>query len=125
MKPTGLLVDLQDAHGGVAITQDAPHFSWIVPSGTSWHTQIAFQVIISESNGVAVFDSGRVSESSSVAVALKDFKPKANQEYSFIVRCWNDTGKASDWSEPGKFRSTPSRTARFYISPQDRLVSRV
>jgi len=125
MKPTGLLVDLQDAHGGVAITQDAPRVSWIVPSGTSWHAQIAFQVIISESNGVAVFDSGRVSETSSVAVALKDFKPKANQEYSFKVRCWNETGKASEWSEPGKFRSTPSRTARFYISPQDRLVSRV
>ena len=125
MKPIGLLVDLQDAIEGVAITQDAPRFSWIVPSDTPWHRQSAFQIIISDSHGVAIFDTGKVSDSSSVAVALKKFEPKPNQEYAFKVRCWSDAGKASVWSDLGRFRSDPSRTARFYISPQDRLAVRV
>jgi hypothetical protein len=96
----------------------------MVPSDSKWQSQTAYQIVIVATSGTVVFDSGRVPEPSSVAVVLKDFKPTPNQKYSFKVRCWSNAGKVSDWSEPGKFLCTPSGTARFFISPQDRLISR-
>ena len=101
MKPTGLLVDLQDASGGVPITDDKPRFSWILPDGPDWKMQTGYQIAIYGASESLIFDTGRVRSSSSTAVGLSAFNPQRNQSLTFKVRCWNAKGRVSDWSETG------------------------
>jgi hypothetical protein len=123
MKPTGLLVDLQDASGGVPVTDDKPRFSWIFPNGPKWERQAAYQVTLFDASSHTIYDSGRVRSALSTAVLLPSFNPQRNQTYTFKVRCWNSSGRVSEWSETAKFSITLS-PMRFHVSPQDRLVVR-
>ena len=123
MKPTGLLVDLQDARGGVPITDDKPRFSWILPDGPSWKRQVAYQIAFFDAGNNPIFDSGRVRSALSTAVLLPSFNPQRNQTYTFKVRCWNSSGQVSEWSETAKF-SIARSPMRFHVSPKDRLVVR-
>ena len=123
MKPTGLLVDLQDASGGVPITDDKPRFSWMLPDGPSWKRQAAYQIVLFDASSNPTFDSGRVRSALSTAVLLPSFNPQRNQTYTFKVRCWNSSEQVSEWSETAKFSITLS-PMRFHVSPKDRLVVR-
>ena len=123
MKPTGLLVDLQDALGGVPITDDKPRFSWMLPDGPSWKRQAAYQIVLFDASSNPTFDSGRVRSALSTAVLLPSFNPQRNQTYTFKVRCWNSSEQVSEWSETAKFSITLS-PMRFHVSPKDRLVVR-
>lgn len=124
MKPTGLMVDLQDASGGVPISGLTPRFTWILPDGPGWTIQAASQVVISREGSEVVYDSGMRRSHQSVAVEFPGFSPLRNQNYSFKVRCWNSRGKVSEWSDAGQF-STSLGPMRFHISPKDRLVTKI
>ncbi|MEY3764169.1 MAG: hypothetical protein RLZ42_829, partial [Armatimonadota bacterium] len=101
MKPTGLLVDLQDASAGVPITDDKPRFSWILPDGPDWKVQTGYQIAVYGASESLIFDTGRVRSSSSTAVGLSAFNPQRNQSFTFKVRCWNTAGQVSEWSGVG------------------------
>lgn len=124
MKPTGLMVDLQDASGGVPVTGLTPRFTWILPDGPDWTMQAASHVVISREGAEVVYDSGKLRSHQAVAVELPGFIPLRNQNYSFKVRCWNSRGKVSEWSDTGQF-STSLGPMRFHISSKDRLVTRM
>jgi hypothetical protein len=123
MKPTGLLVDLQDASAGVPVTDDKPRFTWILPDGPDWKVQTGYQIAVCGASESLFFDTGRVRSSSSTAVGFSAFNPQRNQSFTFKVRCWNSSGRVSEWSETAKFSITLS-PMRFHVSPQDRLVVR-
>ena len=123
MKPTGLLVDLQDASGGIPITDDKPRISWILPDGPDWKVQTDYQITVYGGSESLIFDTGRVRSSLSTAVALPAFNPQRNQSFTFKVRCSNAKGRVSEWSETGRF-STSLSPMRFHVSPKDRLVVR-
>lgn len=123
MKPIGLLVDLQDASGGVPVSGLTPRFTWILPAGPNSKVQTAYQIAVNLAPSTPVFDTGKVRGADSVAVEIPGFKPQRNQTYTFNVRCWNAAGHVSEWSEPGSF-STSLAPMRFHVSPKDRLVVR-
>lgn len=124
MKPTGLMVDLQDASGGNPISGLTPRFTWILPNGDDWTKQAAYQVVVSRERAEVIYDSGKRRSQQSVAVELPGFTPIRNQNYAFKIRIWNTAGKVSEWSETGQF-STSLAPMRFHISPKDRLVTQI
>lgn len=123
MKHTGLMVDLQDASGGIPICGLIPRFTWILPDGPGWTKQTACQIVILRDGSEVVYDSKVVRSQQSVAVEIPGFSPSRNHNYSFKIRCWNSEGKVSEWSDTGQF-STSLPPMRFHISPKDRLVLR-
>ncbi|MFM7188321.1 MAG: hypothetical protein ACKO14_10955, partial [Armatimonadota bacterium] len=96
MKPSGLMVDLQDANSGTPVTELSTRFTWLLPDGPGWAKQTAFQIGLN-SDAQPVVDSVKVQSTSSVSVELKTFTPNRNQTYTFKVRCWNARAQASDW----------------------------
>ena len=75
-----------------------PHFSWNIASGLRSEKQSAYQIIVSSG-----WDSGRVSSDQSLGVAYGGPNLKPATCYTWRVRVWDETGKASPWSAPAVF----------------------
>jgi len=97
---------LQDPLG---IGGDAPRLSWQLQADRRGVTQSAYEVHVATSEaGLAspdVWDSGTVESGTSVDVVYDGPALQSQQPYVWSVKVWDDAGRASDWSEPGKFET--------------------
>ncbi|HLX72252.1 MAG TPA: family 78 glycoside hydrolase catalytic domain [Verrucomicrobiae bacterium] len=98
--------DLENPQG-IDVAQ--PRLSWILHSTTQGEVQTAYQVIAASSPEALgadkgdLWDSGKVASSQSIQVDYAG-KPVASRGQCFWkVRIWDQNGKASGWSKPGRW----------------------
>lgn len=99
--PTGLMCNL--ITGAQAETLDAaPRFTWITPD----RGQTACQIVVEDEAARAVWDSGKVASSQSVAVPYRGKALAAGLTYTWRVRTW-DGETQSEWSAKQRITFTP------------------
>ena len=93
----------------VGIPLTAPSLSWQLTSSSRGTVQSAYQVRVATSeSGLSspdVWDSGKVVSASSVEVPYDGPALEGATTYTWQVRVWDGTGKASDWSAPASFET--------------------
>jgi len=93
----------------VGITTLQPRFSWQTYAQEKNYEQSAWQILVSDSpeklqsdNG-NIWDSGKVSSSSSVFVPFQGKELKAGEKYYWKVRTWDKNGSLSPYSMVNSF----------------------
>ena len=103
----GLLVDGRTSPLGIG-GQD-PRLSWQLDSERRGVLQTAYQVRAATDPAALaqpdVWDSGRVESSQQLDVAWDGPELASSTRTYWQVRVWDDTGAASDWSEPAWFET--------------------
>ena len=91
----------------ISIDALIPRFSWQLAAGDKRGVmQTAYEIKVGKSvdqlkNGRhLVWNSGKVHSDESVYIAYKGAPLESEQKYYWQVRVWDNSGKASDWSEP-------------------------
>lgn len=89
----------------IGIDTPSPRFSWkIAPvDGARGLKQTARQIIVTDTSGVLLWDSGKVDSYSSVNIPYEGTALVSNQDCRWKVRLWNTNGEAGPWSNPGRF----------------------
>ena len=106
-RPEGLLTDLSGGNGDALIRSAHPRFSWQLPSCGRATMQSAFRIVLSDSLGHCIWDSGRVDSGESVAVTYSGPALEEDCAYSWKVKVWNRSGRQSRWSLPRHFKTAP------------------
>ena len=93
----------------LAIDNTSPHFSWKMYSEENNVSITAYQVLVaSELSKLAegktdLWDSGVVKSSESIGIKYEGKQLSSRQSGYWKVRVWDQSGKASKWSEPAFF----------------------
>ncbi|QNN25199.1 family 78 glycoside hydrolase catalytic domain [Planctomycetales bacterium ZRK34] len=99
--PTGLMCNLITGPN-VQVLDPAPRFTWISP----FSEQTAYQIVVEDDASRAVWDSGKVDSSKSVAVAYGGKALSPDQTYAWRVRTWQGDA-SSEWSVKQRVTFTP------------------
>ena len=86
---------------GLDIT--TPRFSWQLVSGKRNTIQTAYEITVNNTagkNGQPIWSSGKIVSQQSVYVPYAGGTLQPNHRYYWQVRVWDNSGKASSWSEP-------------------------
>jgi len=108
VKVSNLLTENLTNPVGLDVIQ--PRFSWQLVSDVRNTMQSAFELKVSDnlanlsSNKNLIWNSGKVLSDSSVYIAFKGTSLKSGAKYYWQVRVWDNTGKASKWSETASFQ---------------------
>ncbi|MFM1878225.1 MAG: hypothetical protein RLZZ241_1091 [Bacteroidota bacterium] len=89
-----------------------PRFSWQMLSDKNLRglSQEAYQLIVADSNGNQVWDSGKVYSSKSHLIAYNGMPLKAKTRYSWAVTVWDSSGRPignASWFETGLLDARP------------------
>jgi len=76
-----------------------PRLSWQLVSDRRNVIQTAYEIKITSGKST-VWSSGKVDSDSSVHIAYKGLPLQSGAKYSWQVQVWDNTGKASAWSQP-------------------------
>lgn len=105
MKPTSLRCESLLNPLGLDIAR--PRLSWKLPpsarrgmSQSAWQIQAAASLEKLAAGNADLWDSGRVESSESVLVAYEGVLLPSRARACWKVRVWDETGTASEWSEP-------------------------
>ena len=81
-----------------------PRFSWQLVSDKRNTVQTAYEIIVSSTAGKngkqPLWRSGKIVSQQSVYVPYSGTVLQANRTYYWQVRVWDNSGKASSWTEP-------------------------
>lgn len=77
-----------------------PRLSWKLTSAERNTVQAAYQIQVTQPEGLLLWDSGRVTSDQSVFVAYGGPALESRTRYIWRVRVWDTKGRASAWSEP-------------------------
>ena len=84
--------------------EGAPLFGWRPRDRDPGEIQTAYQVVVKSASGrTAAWDSGRVGSGSQEYVPYGGPELRPGTSYTWTVRTWDRTGKASPWSRPASF----------------------
>ena len=97
-----LLCENQTNPIGLDVQQ--PRFSWQLVSDQRNISQTAYEIIVS-SGKVAAWKSGKIMSDRSVHVPYTGTALQSGKKYTWEVRVWDNSGKASAWSEPALFQT--------------------
>ncbi len=87
----------------LGIDRQQPHLSWQLQSTQRNVMQSAYEVRVGDNpafKGNAVWSSGRVNSDQSVHVPYAGNQLQSGKKYYWEVRVWDNSGKASNWSQP-------------------------
>ena len=114
------------------IDMKKPRFSWIIKSPARNASQSAYRILVGKSREALqnesgnVWNSRKISSKSSVNIKYSGNKLQSSKTYYWKVKVWDQTGKASQWSEPVSFttgiQNNPDWQAE-WISARDSSVS--
>ena len=100
-RPEGLRCEYQE--GDVLVEAgSAPRLSWINSSD-----QTAYEIKVTSGKDL-VWDSGRITSGESHLVPYGGPVLQPMEEYSWMLRTWDEGGKASAWSRPARWVTGPS-----------------
>ncbi len=83
-----------------------PQLSWTLQSDARNCTQIAYRILVAESEKLlakelgSLWDSGRVESNKTLNIPYGGIPLGSGQKCFWKVRIWDGTGQASDWSAP-------------------------
>jgi alpha-L-rhamnosidase len=97
---TGLRCEYQADPLG--IDAERPRLSWQLRSDERGVVQSAYQVQVAR-DGKALWDTGRVTSDRSVHVPYGGPALESSRRYTWRVRVWDGSGRASAWSAPGSW----------------------
>ena len=81
-----------------------PRFSWQMRSEERGASQAAYRLTLTDEQGQTVWDSGRITSSTSLAVPYAGTVLRPETRYQWTVEVWNKQGerqKATSWFETG------------------------
>ena len=81
-----------------------PRFSWQLAGNKRNIKQEAYEIKVFD-NKQPVWQSGKITSDSSVQVMYKGAPLQSNKKYSWQVRVWDNSDKASAWSETASFQT--------------------
>lgn len=131
-KPSGLLTDLLSGPGvhaaqvPLVVLSEFPSFSWIVPGKKQETLQTAYRILVSDDEAPLradrgnIWDSGKVIDSSSVAIIFKGKPLKPQSTYFWKVKVFTNQDGESSWSDIKLF--TTGAALDGYRSSAERLV---
>jgi len=101
---TRLQVEYSETPLGIDV--EAPRFSWqmLAPQDERGWSQGAYQVVVTDPRGTAIWDTGKVESGSSVGVVYGGAALQASSRYDWTVTVWDqngDTTSESSWFETG------------------------
>ena len=91
----------------LGIDERQPRFSWILSSSAKNKRQSAYRILVADSEAQlnndegALWDSDKINAGITKQVVYEGTPLVAKQEYYWKVKVWDETGRESDWSEPG------------------------
>jgi alpha-L-rhamnosidase len=104
----------------ISIDALSPRFSWQLSTGNKRDVvQTAYEIKVKNSRKL-VWNSGKVISDQSVYIPYKGEKLLPGQKYNWQVRVWDNTGKASGWSEVASWQMgllTPADWKAKWITP--------
>jgi alpha-L-rhamnosidase len=102
----------------LGVAPDHVRLSWVLEGAGRDRTQRAYQLLVTpeEAGACAAWDSGRVKSASSADVAYGGPPLAAGGRYRWKVRAWDESGRASGWSEPARFEVELDRTSGWHAS---------
>jgi len=80
-----------------------PRFGWKEVSDEKNQKQRAYQIVVSDSNGDVLWDSGRVRSDQSQGVVYAGHPLKYGQAFFWKVRVWDSQDNVTGWSDPATF----------------------
>ncbi len=89
----------------VGIEAARPRLSWVLeskPVGARNQVQSAYRILV-ETGGVTVWDSGKIRSNAQAQVEYGGKALEAGRAYSWKVQVWDEKGRASGWSEVGRW----------------------
>ncbi len=101
LTPDGLRCAYQTDPLGVA--PDRVALSWLLAGSGHGRAQTSYQVVVSQQEGPAVWDSGRVRSSDQAGISYQGHPLTRGGRYSWRVRVWDENQTASEWSAPARF----------------------
>ena len=81
-----------------------PRFTWIMESTNYSTVQVAYELIVRQGKKL-MWSTGKVVNDQSVLIEYNGSPLQSNTAYTWQVRVWDNHGKVSDWSSPGKFHT--------------------
>jgi len=122
------------ADNPVGIDVSRPRLAWILESSLRDQSQTAYQLVVASGENLLkrsqadVWDSGRVASAQSAGVPYGGPELASGTRYHWRVRCWDQDGRASSWSEAawwetGLFDEADWVGARWIALPDDQLAS--
>ncbi|MFC1763746.1 family 78 glycoside hydrolase catalytic domain [Planctomycetota bacterium] len=105
-----LLCEYQDTPQSVDSLE--PVFGWILKSSQRGTKQMAYQVLVADSERMLAenkgnyWDSGKVTSAESTHVVYRGRKLVSSSDYYWKVRVWDQDGKPSVWSRPAHFATS-------------------
>jgi alpha-L-rhamnosidase len=94
----------------IGLDAQQPRFSWQLISDTRNVVQTAYEIRASssesslEKNKNLVWSTGKILSDSSVHITYAGNPLQSGKKYYWQVRVWDNTGKASQWSEPASWQ---------------------
>lgn len=76
----------------IGIDNAAPRFSWKMASAVIGQKQTAYRITVSDENGTAVWDSGKVESGDSVDISYTGNKLTSSTTYTWKVTVWDKLG---------------------------------
>ncbi len=124
-KPTGLMTEFIREPENVRILDPNPEFSWIIPDKaieqSAYQIQIASSMKYSKKDNPDIWDSDKISESSSTEIEYDGPELHENTDYFWRARIWNKEDKPSSYSDiqhfkTGKFSTYTSTSNIFQLA---------
>lgn len=88
----------------MGLDEARPRFSWQMRSEERGASQAAYRLTLTDEQGQTVWDSGRITSSTSLAVPYAGTMLRPETRYQWTVEVWNKQGerqKATSWFETG------------------------
>ncbi|MES2110746.1 MAG: glycoside hydrolase family 78 protein [Bacteroidota bacterium] len=106
----------------ISVDALTPRFSWQLDgSGRRGVMQTAYELKVNSAKDKhEVWKTGKVASDQSMYITYSGEPLKAGQKYTWQVRVWDNTGKASAWSEPASWQMgllTPADWKAQWITP--------
>lgn len=93
----------------IGIDEPAPRLSWAIESARPGWRQSAWEILVSTDRQRLLagegdlWNSGRIAGADSIEIEYRGHALAAHQRVWWRVRVWDETGAASDWSEPASW----------------------
>jgi alpha-L-rhamnosidase len=114
LTPTGLRCAHQADPLGVA--PDRVRLSWRLEGAGIDRAQHFYQLLVTDDADTVAWDSGRVESAASADIAYRGAPLIPAGRYRWKVRVWDESGRASDWSDPARFEVELDRTSGWHAS---------